>query len=215
MSAPINPRAILVDLDGTLADSIGVMRTAYREFLSHYGTAGSDEEFDRLNGPSLSEIVRLLKIAHSLSAEESVLHNFYAQIVDRVYGSVSTRAGAYELLREAQSHRCRVCVVTSNSAGRTRRWLDSSGLLKFVDNLVAGEDVQNGKPHPEPYLLASRLTAIAIGDAIAVEDSSQGAQSAVAAGLRTIVVTPTPLNDAWPRGVLAVESLHELAAQLW
>jgi HAD superfamily hydrolase (TIGR01509 family) len=215
MRAPINPRGILVDLDGTLADSIGVMRSAYRQFLSYYGTVGTDEEFDRLNGPSLSEIVRLLKTAHSLSPEESVLYNRYAQIVDCEYGSVSTCAGARELLREARSRECRVCVVTSNSAGRTRRWLNSSGLIQFVDNVVSGDDVHHGKPHPEPYLLASRLIATAIGDTIAVEDSSQGVESAVAAGLRTIVVTPTPLSGAWPRGVLAVQSLHELTMQLW
>ena len=63
---------LFLDLDGTLADSLGVMREIYERFLAEFGRAGSPEEFDRLNGPSLSDVLEILKRDHYLtpSADE-------------------------------------------------------------------------------------------------------------------------------------------------
>ena len=46
-------RALMLDLDGTLADSLGAMRGVYDRFLDVFGVAGNDAEFARLNGPPL------------------------------------------------------------------------------------------------------------------------------------------------------------------
>jgi hypothetical protein len=62
-TCPINPAAILIDLDGTLADSLLVMREAYRLFLDDFQVHGTDDEFSSLNGPPLVEVVRRLKVA--------------------------------------------------------------------------------------------------------------------------------------------------------
>jgi HAD superfamily hydrolase (TIGR01509 family) len=209
------PRAILIDLDGTLADSIAVLRAAYTEFLLRHGATGSDDEFAGLNGPPLSAVVRLLKAAHGLPADESELRGSYEDIIDRIYDAVPACAGAAQLFHKARSNNCLICVVTSNSAARTRRWLTTSSLNHFVDSIVAGEDVACGKPQPDPYLLALQRTASAPEDAIAIEDSLQGAQSAVSAGLRTFVVNSGSPLTAWPPGIVAIGSLHELATRLW
>ena len=56
------------------------------------------------------------------------------------------------------------------------------------DVIVAGDDVEHGKPHPEAYLLAAALLGEKPGDCIAIEDSLTGLTSAEAAGTRAIAV---------------------------
>ena len=58
--------------------------------------------------------------------------------------------------------------------------------------LVTGDEVIQGKPAPAPYLLALERCGCRAERAVAIEDSIQGARSAVAAGLATIMVSEPP-----------------------
>lgn len=85
MTSPISPRAILIDLDGTLADSLSVMRIAYRRFLEQFQVEPTDAEFDSLNGPPLPEVIRRLKVSHALKDDEQLLLAGYYDIIDQAY----------------------------------------------------------------------------------------------------------------------------------
>jgi beta-phosphoglucomutase len=206
---------MFVDLDGTLADSILVMRTAYERFLELYNVSPTRGEFDQLNGPPLSEVVRLLRRTHSLNVEESELQSTYTRILDELYDVIRPSLGAVDLLQKATINRCIVGVVTSNSAQRTHRWLKRTCLSHYIDFVVSGDDIKCGKPHPEAYLEACQRARRPSVEAIAIEDSPLGARSAIDAGLRTFVVTSSSSSTIWPHGVLPVASLSELATLLW
>jgi HAD superfamily hydrolase (TIGR01509 family) len=212
MTSEINRRALLFDLDGTLADSLSVMRLVYGRFLGGFDSVGTDIEFARLNGPPLTEVVRLLKQAHKLPEGADVLLGRYQDLIDQAYTEVAPTAGAHAVLEQAKASGYVAGVVTSNSARRTRDWLNRVGLGGLVDVLIGGEDVQRGKPDPEPYLLATARAGCSAAMSLAVEDSSQGARAAQDAGLRTFVLDPDP-NSAtiWPEGVERIRSLSDLA----
>ena len=224
----INPQALFLDLDGTLADSLWVMRFAYGEFLQSFEVVPCDAEFAALNGPPLSEIIRRLKVAHQLKEEERTLFIRYNKVIDQIYGQVKPSTGAQVLLQKAKDHQCIVGVVTSNAAERTKRWLENVDLLHFIDFIVSGDDVRYGKPHPEPYLLATKLAEKSpikkivrtTHSIIAVEDSVQGATSSIEAGLPTFLLkknagAPHLSVEALPQGAQLICSLHELATRLW
>lgn len=216
MTSHIRPRAILLDLDGTLADSLSVMRLAYQTFLGQFQVEPTDIEYDSLNGPPLSEIVRRLKAAHALEAEEPALLANYIDVIDRAYASVAPRSGAAELLEMARRKRCTVGIVTSNSMKRTQAWLQTTSLSHLINFVVSSDQVQHGKPNPEPYVLASKRASCPSSTIVAIEDSLQGAQSAVAAGLKTFILTEeVGRNPSWPQNVVPIRSLSSLAEQLW
>ena len=82
----------------------------------------------------------------------------------------------------------------------------ASSLLGFFDVIITSDDCSNGKPHPEPYLAATRALGVRPERCIAVEDSPRGLASATAAGIPCVVV-PTELTCMLPfPGSLAVES---------
>ena len=210
----INPKAILLDLDGTLADSLFVMRLSYHIFLKQFDRESTNEEFDSLNGPPLQEIIKRLKHAHSLNESEDVLLKNYFDIIDHAYFSVKPRYGAISLLQKAKKKDCTIGIVTSNSTKRTQTWLVTVGLHNKIDFIVSGDDVRQGKPRPEPYFLASQLTSCPPDEIVAIEDSRHGAMSAVSAGLKTFVLSAAT-NHTWPREVTLISSLVRVAKQLW
>lgn len=209
------PRAILLDLDGTLADSLSVMRLAYQMFLKQFERTPTDEEFDSLNGPPLLQVVRHLKKSHALSGEADVLLENYFGLIDRAYGNVKPGPGALDLLLEARKHHCMVGVVTSNTKKRTQLWLETTCLGHMIDFIVSGDEVKQGKPHPEPYIIASKKTSCQLDQIVAIEDSLQGAQSAITAGLKTLVIGAETNGYSWPQGVKPVSSLFEAAEKLF
>jgi beta-phosphoglucomutase-like phosphatase (HAD superfamily) len=84
------------------------------------------------------------------------------------------------------------------------------------DVLVCGDEVDNTKPHPEPYLLAAKLLGVDIGGCVAIEDSPTGVASAAAAGARVLAIPHhVPLQEGpriTMRDTLAGITLADLAA---
>jgi len=210
------PQAILFDLDGTLSDSLSVMKGAYQKFLQQFGALPTDREFISLNGPPLYEVVQRLKITHGLKGDDKTLYANYCDILDDTYLSVRPCAGAQALLQTARENQCVIGIVTSNSETRTRAWLNVVGLSHLIDFIVSGDDARCGKPHPGPYLEAVKRALCPPANIIAVEDSLQGSRSATEAGLKTIaIVRDAEKKDAWPQGIIMVATLEQVGPLLW
>jgi HAD superfamily hydrolase (TIGR01509 family) len=80
-------------------------------------------------------------------------------------------------------------LVTSSRRVNAMRVLEIMDIVGLFDQMIFGDDVERGKPDPEPYHRALRLTGLGSLDAVAFEDSPVGIASAVAAGLRVIRVS--------------------------
>jgi HAD superfamily hydrolase (TIGR01509 family) len=209
----------LLDLDGTLADSLGVMYSVYAQFLARVGRAGdaTAKEFAALNGPRLEEVVIRLREAHRLddsSVEELLL--LYREVLEEAMLAVRPSLGAEALLTKARRDGWSTCVVTSSRSDLTRRWLGVSGLERLVDHVVGGEMVRKGKPDPESYLAGLALCDADPQASVAVEDTVLGAQAAIAAGIRTLFLDPSGDGEPPPPPGVAgvVQGLADVAAEL-
>jgi beta-phosphoglucomutase-like phosphatase (HAD superfamily) len=89
--------------------------------------------------------------------------------------------------------RTRQAIVTGASREHVNLTHRSTGLLPFFECIITSEDYECAKPHPDAYLAALRRMGIAADEALAIEDSPRGANAALAAGLRCLVI-PTPLT---------------------
>ncbi|MBL6945319.1 MAG: HAD-IA family hydrolase [Rhodospirillales bacterium] len=201
---------LFLDLDGTLADSLGVMRAVYRRFLDQFGKSGSDAEFYSLNGPPMAEVVTCLVRNHGINRQVDDAIEIYRGLVAAAYLDVIPCAGAEELLRLAGARGMPVGVVTSNNAELTRTWLRAVGLEAMVDAIVGGDEVARGKPDPEPYLAMLERAGCVASASLAVEDSPTGARAAIAAGIPTLFVAGA--NSDAPSGIAGrVDGLRGVA----
>ncbi|MBF0447940.1 MAG: HAD family phosphatase [Magnetococcales bacterium] len=207
------PCGLFLDLDGTLADSLPVMRRVYDQFLNDQGRTGSDEEFAALNGPPLSEIVRILKNRYRLPESEPLLSNRYWQNIEAAYDAVQPKPGAEIVLKQATQRGRVVAVVTSSQNRLAQHWLRKTGLIEWISLVVGGDQVKRGKPAPDPYLLALEKSGCKRDGTLVVEDSKTGALSGIQAGLSTFVVHPDPQTinlQEWPAPCRFVQGLEQM-----
>lgn len=180
------PKLILCDLDGTLADSMPCLYRVYSAFLRHYGMEGHRDEFEELIGPSLREVVAILRERYALSDDEVALYSTYTAILTVEYpAGIELAAGARDFIRRGRLSGARFMVVTSASRRTAHEFLVRQGIADAFEGVVGFEDVSFPKPHPSPYLVALERAALPAAAAIAVEDSASGVASATAAGIDT------------------------------
>ncbi len=202
---------LFLDLDGTLADSLGVMREIYERFLAEFGRAGSPEEFDRLNGPSLSDVLEILKRDHYLTPSADELLRIYKGLLREAYAHVSPNKGARELIGVAVDEGWVVSVVSSNVGDTVAAWLGAVGLADSIAVIATGDTVAKGKPAPDLYIKALRDSGCTATVSLAVEDTVIGVRSAVGAGLPAFaLVSESAHRVDWPEGVKTITGLDQL-----
>lgn len=179
-------KALLLDFDGTLADSIGVMWDIYLRYLKEFGKEGGKEEFDTLNGPPLPEIVRILKETHNLPGTVNELLARYEEIIDVDYAKAGAMPGAQEIIAVAKEKKMKVGIVTSGKENWVKAWLKRNELK--VNFIIDRNSAPRGKPSPDPYFAALRMADCAAAQAWAVEDSATGAKAALGAGIHTFTI---------------------------
>jgi HAD superfamily hydrolase (TIGR01509 family) len=101
---------------------------------------------------------------------------------------VAKKRGVAELLDYLAAGGWPVGLATSTRTATAERKLELAGLADHFTHIVGGDQVQRGKPHPEPYLTAASRLGVDPADCFAMEDSENGVRAAVAAGCYVIQV---------------------------
>ena len=131
-----------MDLDGTLADSLDLMRRVYDSFLESFGRQGNDEEFERLNGPPLGVGVEMLRRSHGLPGDVDRLLARYQGLAAGGYAKYSRpMPGARRLLALAASllvARRAVDLTREVQAAHSTRFQRLSQLVGWAEVVLHG-----------------------------------------------------------------------------
>jgi sugar-phosphatase len=197
-----NCSAILFDLDGVLVDST---RSVARQWRLWAGENNIDPEkvLEIAHGRRTIEVVRILAPHLDAKAEESRIEKREADDID----GVAVMPGAAQLLKSIPDGRW--CVVTSGT-----HYLATSRLrfaqLSIPRVLVAADDVQKGKPAPEPYLKGAQLLNANPTQCLVVEDAPAGIRSAHAGGMKAIALTSTYPASELKEADAVVQNLDQI-----
>ncbi|WP_134667142.1 MULTISPECIES: HAD family phosphatase [unclassified Amycolatopsis] len=179
------PRAVLLDLDGTLIDTEELYLEVADELLGAHGLTLSEEARIAAIGSSMETLAALVRAAGLDVPSEVVIDDIMAGVVTRLRESVPWRDGARDLLAALVAAGIRVGLVTMSYRVVVDRVLRDVG-FGFFAVVVSGDDVAEGKPAPEAYARAAGLLGVDPSDCVAVEDSQTGAASARSAGMWVI-----------------------------
>lgn len=186
-------QAVLWDLDGTLIDSMPYHWEAWNDVLQPLGYHFSVESFLPTIGLRNEEIVRdFLKIDRPTAEIEQIVLDKevrYRSIL-RERG-LPLLPGVEHWLKTLRADGWQHAIVTSAPRLNVEATMFATHLDQLVDTIVCAEDVINGKPHPEPFLLAADRLGAAPAHCIVVEDAPAGLNGARAAGMKTIGVLTT------------------------
>jgi len=175
--------AILFDLDGVLVDSTRSVARQWRLWAAE-NNIDPEKVLAIAHGRRTIEVVRILAPYLNAEAEEKKIEKREAHDND----GVAVMPGAADLLKSIPEGSW--CVVTSGT-----RYLATSRLrffhLPIPSVLVAADDVQKGKPDPEPYLKGAELLKLKPAQCLVIEDAPAGIRSAHAGGMKAIALTST------------------------
>ena len=182
-------KALLFDLDGTLADTERQCAESVARALAKVGRHVTDEERDFVIGRGWGDIYAKLVQAGGGSLSQTELIATAATERERIVADegLVVLPGAIELLRAAAA-RLPTTVVSGSSRGEIAACLRHLGIDALIRQYVGAEDVARGKPDPEGYLLGARQLGVAPVDAVAIEDSTAGIAAAKAAGMVVVAV---------------------------
>ncbi len=183
-------KGLLIDLDGTLIDSIPVLFRTYLAFMEAKGKVGSEEEFAALNGKAFPEIFRFLKNKHDLEEDEAILAGHYHTHLMSAYKNESKLfCSAEQTLELAHKKGKKILLVTSAPFELAHQMLHRLNVAHYFSEVVSSEHVEHSKPDPAIYLKALENADLSGEEAVAIEDSLNGVKSSIGAGIPTISYT--------------------------
>ena len=210
-------RAYLFDFNGVLVDDERVHFATMRDVVARLGvTLDEKTYFDRyLAGDDVSCFRAMLKEGGA-PHDEATLRRCVDEKLDLYMRAIDEELvvfdGAFDLLRACAS-RGVVAIVSGALRVEIELILRRFGAHEVVKTIVAAEDVAHAKPDPACYLEALRRLNVRGADAIAIEDSIGGIESAIAAGCAVVGVAHSLPADRLrgTRAALVVDRIAELS----
>jgi len=183
-------KAVLFDLDGTLART---MEDNFKAWKAAFGECGIDikpEDYYPLEGLRLHEVAKRLSQAYNFEApdERELVRKKEKYYLEN--HRFALYLGVEELLTLLRSKNVPLAVVTAGLANRLRNSVPQEFLKKF-DGIVTGDGAEEGKPSPVPYLRAAEKLGVEPEDCIVVENTPLGIESAKNAGAYCVAICST------------------------
>jgi sugar-phosphatase len=176
-------KAILFDLDGVLVDSTEAVERVWRKWAAERGL--DPEHIAHIaHGRRSIETIRMVAPEMNAEAANDEVERLE---IDDTEGVVALD-GALDLLSSLPAGRW--TVVTSGTRPLATTRLSVSG-LPVPEKFISANDVEKGKPDPEPYTKGAALLSFDPHDCLVIEDTAAGIGAGKAAGCRVIALTTT------------------------
>lgn len=182
-------QAYIFDCDGTIADSMPLHYSAWRNALAPWNCDFEESLFYEWAGFSVVEIVSKLNKKHGLKMP---LEEVVRRKEEIYFQSLPDLKAVPEVLEHINTNYGRIpfAVVSGSTRDSVTASLRSLGLAEKFQILVCAGDYKNGKPDPEPFLLAASELGVKPRSCLVFEDSEMGIAAARAAGMASVKVPP-------------------------
>ena len=196
-------KAALIDMDGTLYDSMPHHADAWKQMADENGIPSDRYEFFLFEGSTGSSVINILfNRTYGHGATEEEVKRLYGRKSDifRSLPPVSPMPGAKDMLDILRHAGIKRVLVTGSGQNSLISRLNTDFPGAFRDELrITAANTEHSKPHPDPYLKAMALAYAEPQQCIAFENAPMGIESAHRSGAFTIGVATGPI----PESVLA------------
>ena len=182
-------KAIIFDLDGLIFNTEDVFIKATTEFLKPFGFQYEDEVRRRMMGQQAHISTQILKDHYSLSLSVAEIRAQIDGIFMEVLPTIlEVMPGFDELIKSIHDSGKPAAVCTSSTSDYATSLLAQHGYLESFAFILGGEEVPNGKPAPDCYVMACERLELPPQEVMVLEDSENGCRAAVDAGTFAVAV---------------------------
>jgi beta-phosphoglucomutase family hydrolase len=185
------PSAVIFDMDGTLVATTEADFLAWQKLFYEFGTDLSYEGYFPLLGRKSQDVVEHILGLEGEVAQRAMARKMelFAEIV-RVQG-IQVMPHAEDFLDTLAGAGIPMALATSSRKRKMQLVMQDTGLGKYFPVMVAGEEVETGKPHPGIFLLAADKLGADPWRCLVLEDTSSGIAAAKSAGMKCIAIVST------------------------
>jgi len=181
--------AVLLDLDGTLIDSLHIYYVAVSHVLSSFDVSCTYEEMFKLAGASGEELYTHFLKEHDMynPSDSSKLREMFENKFYDELGAVSFPYESVTAIGILKYIGFKVAICT----GASKRFVDEivpNNVLDMLDSLVTCDDVTMGKPHPETFLTAADNVGVHPSKCVVIGDSNNDLIGAKRAGMKFVLM---------------------------
>lgn len=188
MTSLVGPKAVLWDMDGTLVDTEPYWLAAETPLVERFGGTWTYEDSLTLIGSDLIDAAKVLQGRGVDMPVEEIVDFLTDSVIEQIrVKGVPFRPGAREMLKNLRDSGMKTAIVTMSRRRLAERVIDLIDFDAF-DAVLGGDDVERGKPFPDPYLAGAAALGLSIDECVAIEDSPTGLTSAVASGAVSVGV---------------------------
>jgi phosphoglycolate phosphatase len=187
-SLPLRVKAAMIDLDGTLADTVPDLVQAANTMLCELDQPALEPALVRtFVGKGIPRFVERALAGNLEGRVDAELLARALPIFERCYAEVNGRhtvifPGVREGLQTLRRMQLPLACVTNKAERFTLALLEQLGLARCFEQVIAGDTLPQKKPHPQPLLHACRAFGIAPEDMLMIGDSANDVEAARAAG---------------------------------
>lgn len=176
-------KAFLYDCDGTLADNMQAHTDTYVRVAADSGVHIDGAIIDELAGWPIPEVVKEINKRYGSSFDPD---EFAALKHQLFYGEYINHIQPVEHVTDhlkAHAGKIKIGVVSGGSRPAIEKTLQVLGIDHLIDVLVCAGETPNGKPYPDPFLLAAEKLDVQPHECLVFEDGNPGVAAAKAAGM--------------------------------
>ncbi|MCG8321261.1 MAG: HAD family phosphatase [Cytophagales bacterium] len=177
-------QAVIFDMDGVVIDTKPGIEAFWQRWANHKGFTISEKIMDEyIHGcPVWLTIEKVFPMLID-SELESLMHEIHETEANLSYHLIN---GIHDVLVKLSDNNIPVGLVTSGYLKKVSKVFEELVLTSFFHQVVTADMVKQGKPHPEPFLLAAEKLGVKPADCVVFEDSISGITGAAKAGMYPI-----------------------------
>ena len=182
-------KGAIFDQDGLLFDTESVYAKAWVEVSDRHGYGFTDAMTRKISGYGRGEIGAVIAKMAPIADVEGYIDEVMARARELLLAAPpKLKPGADEILSAFQARGLRIALASSSPRDCIEWNLGSSGLRKYFEAIVSGEDVKRGKPNPDIFVLAAKRLGLEPEECVVFEDAFTGIQAAVKARCEAIMI---------------------------
>ena len=178
----------IFDMDGTLLDTEQMYRDSWEELAKEYGQQHNPDFPRAVAGTNGAHMCSVIRQYYPQVDAERFMQDCLDRVKNRIARAVPKKDGMDELLDFLHRKGVKIAVASSNSVEQIEKNMTLAGASPYLDAIAGGEEVAQGKPAPDIFLLAAQRLGIPPHDCYVFEDGINGVRAGVAAGCTTVMI---------------------------
>lgn len=208
---------IILDLDGTLLNTDGIVSEVLKVYLGKYGKQWDGREVQKIAGKTPFEAASAVVEDYGLSCTTNELLSEITPLFSNQWCNIKALPGSNRLIKHLSGHRVPMALASNSPKENIETKLSFHQGWKESFSVVIGVDeVGSGKPSPEIFLEAAKRLNVEPSSCLVIEDSLPGVTAGKAAGMEVVAVPSIPKqSNLYTAADEVINSLLDLRPELW